>query len=204
MPGPSQSQGAFFYVLDEPLKLLFVDDDPILREFALVHLTTAQAQVEVAADGLKALASLERSAPDLILLDLEMPKLDGFGVLERLRADDRFRHLPVLVVTGREDVAAIDRAFNAGATSFVVKPINWRLLSYQIRFAWRAHLTEASLREARSAARLDAVRSSEAMRSALSGGAELLSLAMQGGDERVRAAARSYGELLSGLAGSRP
>jgi DNA-binding response OmpR family regulator len=181
MAGLSQNEGSFFYVLDEPLRLLFVDDDPILREFALVHLTTAEARVETAGDG------------------LEMPNLDGFGVLEKLRADTRYRDLPVVVVTGREDIAAVDRAFIAGATSFVVKPIHWRLLSYQVRFVWRAHRNETSLRHARMLARVEASKSVEAMRTALTGGARLLSLAMRGDDE-MKVAAREYGELLSELA----
>ena len=199
MAGLSQADGSFFYVLDEPLRLIFVDDDPILREFALVHLSTADARVETAGDGLEALAAIEQRPFDLMLLDLEMPNLDGFGVLEKMRADPRFRNMPVIVVTGREDVSAVDRAFMAGATSFVVKPINWRLLSYQIRFVWRAHRNEASLRQARMAARLEASRSTEAMRAALTGGARLLAMAMRGDDE-MREAARQYGELLSELA----
>lgn len=199
MAGLSQADGSFFYVLDESLRLIFVDDDPILREFALVHLSTADARIETAADGLEAWDLIQQRPADLMLLDLEMPNLDGFGVLERMRADPRFRDMPVIVVTGREDVSAVDRAFIAGATSFVVKPINWRLLSYQIRFVWRAHRNEASLRQARMAARLEASKSTEAMRAALTGGARLLAMAMRGDDE-MREAAREYGELLSELA----
>jgi signal transduction histidine kinase len=80
-----------------------------------------------------------------VLLDLEMPRLDGFGVLEALRADPATSRLPVIVITGREDVVAIDRAFAKGASSFIVKPINWRLLNYQIRFVNRAHRAERQL-----------------------------------------------------------
>ena len=75
---------------------------------------------------------------DLVLLDLEMPVMDGFSVLARLRADAATKDLPVSVQTGREDVEAIDRAFRLGATAFVTKPLNWRLLSYQIRYVLRA------------------------------------------------------------------
>jgi DNA-binding response OmpR family regulator len=195
----SQADGSFFYVLDEPLKLLFVDDDPILREFALVHLSTANASVETAGDGLEAWSLLRQRSFDMLLLDLEMPNLDGFGVLERMRADPALRDTPVIVVTGREDVSAVDRAFTAGATSFVVKPLHWRLLSYQIRFVWRAHRVERSLREARRDARDEAHRSTEAMRTALTAGARLLSMAMRG-EPPMREAAREYGELLSELA----
>lgn len=149
MPSTPGEAGAFFYVLQEPLKILFVDDDPILREFAQVHLTTDAAEVRVAGDGLEALEVLEGGYPaDAVLLDLEMPGMDGFETLDRLRADPRFVNLPVIVVTGREDVAAVDRAFQAGATSFVVKPLNWRLISYQLRYVHRATRSEQARREA--------------------------------------------------------
>ncbi|WP_395650200.1 PleD family two-component system response regulator [Brevundimonas sp.] len=137
----------FFYVLDEEARILFVDDDPILREFAQVNLASAAAEVDVAADGIEALDMLSRRRYDLLLVDLEMPRMDGFELLARLRADPETAHLPVIVETGREDVDAIDRAFRAGATAFVTKPMNWRLLSYQLRFTLRAARAEAALRD---------------------------------------------------------
>ena len=137
----------FFYVLDEEARILFVDDDPILREFAQVNLASAAAEVDVAADGIEALDILSRRRYDLLLVDLEMPRMDGFELLARLRADPETAHLPVIVETGREDVDAIDRAFRAGATAFVTKPMNWRLLSYQLRFTLRAARAEAALRD---------------------------------------------------------
>ncbi|RYE64786.1 MAG: response regulator [Oxalobacteraceae bacterium] len=136
----------FFYVLDEPARILFIDDDPILREFARVNLASDQVQIDVAEDGLAALDALERQNYDILLVDLEMPRLDGFGLLSKLRTDARWQHLPVVVESGREDVDAIDRAFQAGATSFVVKPLNWRLLSYQLRFVLRNSRASDALR----------------------------------------------------------
>ena len=152
MSSPPDKDGTFFYVLQDALKILFVDDDPILREFGVVNLTTEHATVATAGDGQEALRVLDAFAPDIMLLDLEMPNMDGFEVLEHLRRSEAWRGLPVIVVTGREDVGAVDRAFQAGATSFVVKPINWRLLSYQIRYVQRANLGEAKLLAARGAA----------------------------------------------------
>lgn len=137
--------GPFFYVLREAIRILYVDDDPILREFAVVNLATERASVETAADGRAALAAISGEPPDLVLLDLDMPEMDGFQVLESLRADPRFRELPVIVVTGREDVEAVDRAFAVGATSFVVKPLNWRLLSHQLRYVHRSAMNEKTL-----------------------------------------------------------
>ncbi len=145
MSSPPDKDGTFFYVLQDALKIIFVDDDPILREFAVVNLTTEQATVATACDGDEALRVIEAFQPDIMLLDLEMPNMDGFEVLERLRASETWRNLPVIVVTGREDVGAVDRAYQAGATSFVVKPMNWRLLSYQIRYVHRAAVSEAQL-----------------------------------------------------------
>lgn len=142
----------FHYVLDDAARLLFVDDDPILREFAKVNLATATTCVDTAEDGEQALEMLGVQSYDLIVSDLEMPHLDGFGLLERLRASAATSHLPVVVATGREDVLAIDRAFACGATSFVVKPLHWRLLSYQLRFVLRSARGEAALRRAASAA----------------------------------------------------
>jgi len=152
MPASSEQQQPFFHVLQDELRVLFVDDDPILREFALVHLTTDKAEVKAVGDGDEALALLADWPADILLLDLEMPRVDGFEVLSRLAEAGRLRELPVIVVTGREDIAAIDRAYAAGATSFVSKPLNWRLLSYQIRYVRRAHETEKASRAALAAA----------------------------------------------------
>lgn len=131
--------GSWTFVLDEPARLLIVDDDPILREFGLVHLQTPVADVDTAEDGEAGWARLNADAYDLVLVDLEMPRLDGFGLVARMRADPRFRHVPAIMLTGREDMASIDRAYAAGATSFMVKPVNWRQLSHQIRYVLRTH-----------------------------------------------------------------
>ncbi len=137
---------SFFYVLDEDARILFVDDDPILREVAQVNLASSTAQVDTAADGLEALEAIALKTYDLLLVDLEMPRMDGFELLRQLRENPATEHLPIVVETGREDVDAIDRAFRAGATAFVTKPLNWRLLTYQLRFTLRAARAEARLR----------------------------------------------------------
>lgn len=136
----------FFYVLDETARILFVDDDPILREFAQVNLASPKATVDVAANGAEALERLAACDYDVVLLDLEMPVLNGFDTLVALRTDARTRDLAVIVQTGREDVEAIDKAFRLGATSFVTKPLNWRLLTYQILYVLRASRAERRLR----------------------------------------------------------
>lgn len=148
MLNTAQEGSSFFYVLQDSLRILFVDDDPILREFALVHLAAENTSIDVMGDGIEALEHIDRLNPDIILLDLEMPKMDGFEFLGQLRANPRYANTPVIVCTGREDVKAVDRAFEAGATSFVVKPLNWRLLTYQIRYVIRAGRPEGAMLEA--------------------------------------------------------
>jgi signal transduction histidine kinase len=142
-----QTMGEALAVLEEPLNLLFVDDDPLLGEFALVNLASNGCRVTTATDGEEALRAIQLNPPDIVILDLHMPKVDGFEVLKALRADEATRRLPVIVITGRDDVYSINRAFSEGAASFLVKPINWRLLSYQIRYVNRAAQNELSLVE---------------------------------------------------------
>ncbi len=132
------TQSHFFYVLADEARILAVDDDPIMREFAGVYLASPTTEVETANGGLAALDAVAKQAFDLVLLDIDMPGMTGFEVLERLRADPRTQGLPVIVVTGREDIVSIDRAYELGATSFISKPVNWRLLAYQIRYVLRA------------------------------------------------------------------
>lgn len=198
MSSTNSADGNFFYVLEERARLLFADDDPILREFAKVHLSTESAMVATASDGEEAWAALRAENFDLALVDLEMPKLDGFGLVKRIRETPRTAHLPVIVCTGREDISAIDRAFEAGATGFVTKPINWRLLSYQVRFVMRASRVETSLEVAKADVDAEEARAGSLARAMMKESAELLSIAMHG-DPTMRAAARRYAAVLAGL-----
>jgi CheY-like chemotaxis protein len=134
------------FVEFESARVLVADDDPILREFAMVHLATPTVEVEVAEDGLVALERLQKAGIDIALVDLDMPRMDGFELIERIRWDEQLKHLPIVVVTGREDMVAVDRAFALGATSFVVKPLNWRLLSHQLAYVLRNARAEGQVR----------------------------------------------------------
>jgi DNA-binding response OmpR family regulator len=154
----ADESGPALPLLQGAMRILFVDDDPILREFAVVNLTTDEVLVDAAGDGRSTLEAIEAATPDVVLLDLEMPDLDGFDVLARLRADPRWQALPVIVVTGREDIDAVDRAFEAGATSFAVKPLNWRLLSHQLRYVHRAARNERAMAQGQAAAAGQLVR----------------------------------------------
>ena len=134
----------FTYVLVENLRILVMDDDPIQCEFARVYLSTPTATVETAENGEIGLRKLAEDKFDLAVIDLDMPIVNGFQVIRRVRNDPALRGLPIVVVTGREDVESIDRAYDEGATSFVTKPVNWRLLSYQLRYVMRAQRMASS------------------------------------------------------------
>lgn len=129
----------FSYVLCDQLAILAVDDDPIQREFCAVYLATPHAEITTAASAEEGLALLKRTRFDVALIDVDMPGMDGIEMVRRIRSDRRFDDLPVMVITGREDIVSIDQAYAAGATSFMCKPVNWRLLGHQIRFLIRAH-----------------------------------------------------------------
>lgn len=123
---------------DRPLKILVADDDPILLASAQEHLGSSGDALFLARDGHEALDLALAHTFDLILLDLDMPRVDGFGVLSELRADLRYVKTPIVVVTGRNDTPAIDSAYDRGATSFVVKPLIWPLLIRQLRYVFNA------------------------------------------------------------------
>jgi DNA-binding response OmpR family regulator len=129
----------WLYVFEEPTRILVVDDDPILREFASVYLSTPDAVVETTSDGNTALDRLLQGQFDVVLVDIEMPEIDGFEIVQRVRSHEDLQNLPIVMLTSREDIASIDRAYNLGATSFVTKPVNWRELSYQLRYVIRAN-----------------------------------------------------------------
>jgi len=140
------------FVRTDFARVLMVDDDPILCEFAVSHLTSPSMEVSIAEDGLVALETMRKRDFDVALVDLVMPNMNGFELMEAMGRDPRLMGVPVVVITGRDDMEAIDLAFAAGATSFVVKPINWRLITHQLAYVLRNSRSEAAIRQARAAA----------------------------------------------------
>ncbi|MDF2669976.1 MAG: DNA-binding response regulator [Paenibacillus sp.] len=100
-------------------KLLLVDDDPHIRELVRVFLSKEGFEVIEACDGVEALAMLETSAPDLVILDIMMPNMDGWQVIKELR---EHYDLPVLMLTAMGETGQKIRGFELGADDYVVKP----------------------------------------------------------------------------------
>ncbi len=123
---------------EQPSRLLIVDDDPLIRLVARERLTAAGFEVVEAEGGEQGVEAFRTLMPDLILLDVEMPGLDGFGACEQIRATGPGQHVPILILTGLHDVVSIERAYDVGATDFVSKPLNWVLLAHRIRYMLRA------------------------------------------------------------------
>jgi diguanylate cyclase (GGDEF)-like protein len=119
-------------------RILVVDDDSGGRRLTRATLAKAGFRVAEACDGKAALEAMQADLPDLVLMDVSMPVMDGFAAcagLRRLTGGDR---VPVIMMTGLDDTASIERAFEVGATDFVTKPINWAVLPHRVRYMLRA------------------------------------------------------------------
>jgi diguanylate cyclase (GGDEF)-like protein len=142
-----------------PVRVLIADDDAIMREIASVMLNEAGFAVQTVSSGDAAQAACALRMPDIALLDVEMAEGDGYQACTNIRSLPGGADLPIVMVTGCDDTVSIDRAYEAGATDFVVKPVNWTLLAHRIRYVMRGARTIEALRfsEQKNAALLKAI-----------------------------------------------
>lgn len=148
-------------VAEERPLVLAVDDDASILFLVRASLEHVGFRVEEASDGVAALMAFEQLHPDVVLLDVNMPGVDGFTVCAMIRAIPSGQHTPILMMTGLEDVDSINRAYEVGATDFITKPLPWTVLNYRIRYMLRASrmrealsLSEVRLAHAQRIARL--------------------------------------------------
>lgn len=118
--------------------VLIVDDDPAVRLMMTSVLESLGICVEEAKDGEQALKFLENVIPDLLLLDVMMPGLDGFALYERIRQVPAISEIPIVMVTGSNDTSSIQRAYDLGVADFITKPISWDSIGHRINFIMRA------------------------------------------------------------------
>jgi len=121
-----------------PPRVLIVDDDYTARLLERAALEQAGFIVDEAGDGTEALAAVHRQPPDLVLLDVGMPGIDGFEVCRRIRLRWSASDIPIVMVTGMDDLASINLAYEIGANDFMAKPINWPILGHRARYVLRA------------------------------------------------------------------
>jgi signal transduction histidine kinase len=132
----------------ESARILVVDDDAVQR--ALLRETLGQAgfSCDDAQDGDEGLSKCLSLKPDLLVLDVMMPGRDGFSVCSEIRNGEVVPNLPILMVTGLNDIASIERAFEVGATNFLTKPINFSLIEHHIKYMLRSARMEQQIRRA--------------------------------------------------------
>ncbi len=132
-------------------KILIIDDDPIIRLLAVEKLAEEGFRVIEAEDAATGVQRILEEKPDLVLLDVILPDMDGYQVCQHLRSVPSVQHLPIIMLTGLDDTASIVQAYDHGATDFFAKPINWKLLGYRIRYILRASRTVEQLAHSESA-----------------------------------------------------
>jgi PAS domain S-box-containing protein len=119
-------------------RILVVDDDAGGRRLTRATLNKAGFVVIEAADGAQAVDLLRQGLPDLVLMDVSMPVMDGFSACAELRKLPGGARVPVVMMTGLDDVKSIEHAFEVGASDFITKPLNWAILPHRVRYMLRA------------------------------------------------------------------
>src|ERR1700704_5315197 len=117
--------------------ILVVDDDLGQRLLTRKVLEHKGFEVIEAADGVEGYQLYERHRPDLLLVDVMMPRMNGYELCRKLRSHARSAYVPIVVVTIADDMPSIARAYDAGATDFVAKPVNWLELAARVRYILR-------------------------------------------------------------------
>lgn len=141
--------------------ILVIDDDDMVRLMLQSILNREGFEVISAINARQGLEILTSQRPDLILLDVMMPDISGFDCLETIRTVAGNELLPIVMLTGADDLKSVNRSFELGATDFIAKPINWPTLPHRLRYLLRANSaleklarSEAELRKAQQIARL--------------------------------------------------
>lgn len=116
--------------MDQKPKVLVVDDNPQNLELILAYLEDVDCQSMAAEGGQQALEIIKNTPPDLVLLDVMMPKISGFEVCKRIKSNPESADIPVIMVTALNEIGDIEKAINSGTDDFLSKPVNkWELLT---------------------------------------------------------------------------
>ncbi|MBP6864602.1 MAG: response regulator [Candidatus Didemnitutus sp.] len=111
-----------------PTRILAVDDEPEITDLIRYHLTRAGYEVDTAANGWEALAAIQQNRPDLMLLDLMLPDLDGFGVCEILRREVTTATIPIVIISAWASPDSRNLGLELGALDYITKPFSPRVL----------------------------------------------------------------------------
>jgi len=124
---------------DNSLRLvLVIDDDQTAHLWAKRHLSAAGFTLISALNGYEGIEIFKKKSPDIVLVDIDMPGMDGFTTCSRIRELPTGKNTPLLMVTGTEDAERVALSYLAGATDFVVKPVNWKVLIHRLHYMIKA------------------------------------------------------------------
>ncbi|MFA3791911.1 EAL domain-containing protein [Aliiglaciecola sp. SL4] len=132
-------------LVESKIKVLVSDDDLTARILMKETLTSDSIEVLEAENGKRALEHFQKHSPSLVLLDVSMPEMNGFEVCERIRSQENGKHVPIIMVTGSDDLDSIHRSYAVGATDFIAKPIRWPILGERVKYILRASQAFADL-----------------------------------------------------------
>lgn len=105
-------------------RVLVVDDNPQILELIEAYLEPLGLEVRTAADGQQALDAMQEARPDLVLLDVMMPRCSGFDVCRLMKEDEQLRDVPVMMITALNEMGDLERARELGADDYLTKPVN--------------------------------------------------------------------------------
>ena len=129
-------------VTTTPSRILIADDNEQNRELLEAYLSDGVYEIGMARDGAETLDKVKSFQPDLVLLDIMMPKLSGYEVCQRLKGDPNTHDIPILMVTALNEMGDIEKAVAAGCDDFLTKPVNRLELTTRVRSLLRVrHLT---------------------------------------------------------------
>ncbi|MFT4746089.1 MAG: diguanylate cyclase (GGDEF)-like protein [Congregibacter sp.] len=127
------------------IKILVCDDDLTTRILMKATLASDTIEVFEAENGKQAIQQFEKHNPALLLLDVSMPEMNGFKVCEFIRAHKKGKHIPIIMVTGSDDLDSIHKSYAIGATDFIAKPIKWPILGERVKYILQASQAFADL-----------------------------------------------------------
>lgn len=120
-------------------KILIIDDDTTQQVLAKEYLGSEGFTVRIAEDGQRGLSLAATTSPDIILLDLLLPSVDGYAICKHLKQNSETTDIPIILITGSRDQEVIRRGLAAGATDFVTKPLDWEFLADRVKHVLRQH-----------------------------------------------------------------
>lgn len=126
--------------------VLVADDDPAQRLLLKSVVEQLGLKVVVAENGIEAVELFKSCEPDLVLLDIKMPIMDGLQASEQIRQDQNGQDVPIVLITGSDDHESISRAFDLGVSDFITKPVIWPILAHRLRYLLKANATFMDLK----------------------------------------------------------